>query len=72
METLDVLLSEQFAEFSQRVANIAVSKKQLKADFKVIYDKFQADIKELDEAALEAQQEFEAWKHERESNATDD
>ena len=71
METLDVLLSEQFAEFSQRVTNIAISKKQLKADFKLVYDKFQNDLKELDEAALVAQQTFEAWKHERETGTTD-
>lgn len=71
MESLEVLLSEQFAEFSKRVANIAVNKKQLKADFKIVYDKFQADLKELDEAAMDAQQEFEAWKKERESNVGD-
>lgn len=71
MMELDVLLGEQFADFSQRVSNIASNKKQLKADFKVVYDKYQADIKELDAAALDAQEEFEAWKKERESNVGD-
>lgn len=71
MEELDILLSDQFAEFSKTVQSIAQDKKRLKAEFKVVYDKFQADVKALDNAALEAQQQFEAWKEERAKNVGD-
>ncbi len=71
METLDVLLSDQFAEFSETVKRIAEQKKQLKADFKVVYDKFQHDIKELDKEALNAQTDFENWKKECALNTGD-
>jgi uncharacterized protein (UPF0335 family) len=71
MEELDILLSDQFAEFSQTVQRVAQDKKRLKAEFKVIYDKFQADVKALDNEALEAQHQFEAWKKERSENVGD-
>jgi uncharacterized protein (UPF0335 family) len=71
METLDVLLSDKFAEFSDTVARLAEQKKKLKADFKVVYDKFQHDVKEIDQAVLAAQQEFEEWKKECALNSGD-
>jgi len=71
METLDVLLSDKFAEFTDTVKSIAEQKKQLKAEFKVVYDKFQHDIKELDAAALTAQKDFEEWKAECARNTGD-
>lgn len=62
MEPVEVLLSEQFVEFSTKVQEIAAAKKKLKADFKEVYDKYQTDCKSLDESAMQAQTQFEEWK----------
>jgi hypothetical protein len=62
MESLEILSSDEFAAFSVCVKEKAMEKKNMKAQFKEIYDKFQADIKKLDQAILDAQTEFEEWK----------
>jgi hypothetical protein len=62
MENLDVLLSDRFLQFTAHITQIATKKKQLKADFKVIYDKYQADVKALDMEAMQSQEDFELWK----------
>ncbi len=71
MESLDILLSDKYIQFTQFVAQAATKKKQLKADFKEVYDKFQADTKALDQEILDAQADFEAWKHEFQTNVGD-
>lgn len=71
METLDVLLSDKYAEFTKQVVEIAARKKAKTLDFKVVYEKFQLEIIQLDETVLVLQQDFEAWKKERELNSRD-
>jgi len=62
MEPVEFLLSDSFVEFSKKIVEIAEQKKRLKAEFKVVYDKFQSDLKELENAAMTIQNEFEEWK----------
>jgi predicted nucleic acid-binding Zn-ribbon protein len=71
MEKLEHLLSDKFAEFSQKVVMIAANKKKLKDDFKEVYDKFQNEIKTLDQTVLDLQKEFEDWKRECALNSGD-
>lgn len=71
METLDVLLSDKFAEFTKEVVELAARKKAKTLEFKVVYENFQLEIKQLDETILVAQHDFEAWKKERELNTGD-
>lgn len=68
---IEVLLSDKFISFSKQIAEIAAAKKQCKADFKVVYDKFQEDTRNLDQQALGIQADFEQWKKERESSVGD-
>lgn len=68
MENLDFLLSDEFIEFSQTIADIHSRKKTRQQEMKVVYEKFMADIKALDVEAKTAQTEFEAWKKSKKSD----
>lgn len=71
MEDLEILLSDQFAEFSQKVKEIAESRKKQKAEFKAVYEEFQAAMRNFDEAVLKLQKDFETWKHDRQTAVVD-
>ena len=71
METLEVLLSDKFAEFTKEVAEIAAKKKAKTLEFKAIYEAFQEEIKGLDESVLALQRDFEEWKKESALNVGD-
>jgi len=62
MAEIDIILSDEFVQYSQLVATIHTQKKTMKEEFKKLYEKFQADQAELDRQALDATQKFEAWK----------
>jgi len=71
METLEILLSDRFAEFTKQVAELAKQKKERTLEFKVVYEAFQQETKALDDEILGLQKDFEDWKKERESNVGD-
>jgi hypothetical protein len=66
MEKVDILLSDKFVEFSQKIAVIFQKKKDKKAELKEFYERIQADIEELNQEAKALQEEFEQWKEENE------
>lgn len=59
---MDWLLSEEFVNFSQRIAGIYNEKKKIKQELKEYYDKIQLKMKDLDAQAQALQEEFERWK----------
>lgn len=71
METLEILLSDKFVEFTKQVAELATQKKAKMVEFKAIYAAFQEETKNLDDQVLVLQKDFEDWKKERASNTGD-
>jgi hypothetical protein len=61
----DYLLSEEFITFSQKIATIHAAKKTRTEEFKVIYDKYKADIADFEAETKAVADEFEAWKSEK-------
>lgn len=68
---VEVLTSEKFAEFSEMMMHLADKKRALKVEFKKVYDKYNEDIKNIDDDVLEEKERFEAWLKERELNVGD-
>jgi len=62
MSEIDIILSDEFVQYSQLVSTIHTNKKNMKEEFKKLYEKFQSDQAELDRQALEATKKFETWK----------
>jgi hypothetical protein len=62
-ENIDYLLSEKFIEFSQEITAIYAEKKKKKEYLKQIYEKVQAELKDLDNKAKKLNSEFESWKN---------
>lgn len=56
------LLSDEFVAFSAKVAAIHEEKKVKKQQLKDFYEKVSADVKSLDQQALDLEKEFQAWK----------
>ena len=69
MESLEYLLSDEYVQFSQRIAEIHALKKSCKEEFKRKHEEYQANLKSLDTKALEAAQKFEEWKSTKAANA---
>lgn len=59
--TPEILLSDQFAEFSGKVTALHEKKKELVAEFKKLYEEHRAQIKALDEGAAALQDGFNDW-----------
>ena len=57
----NVLLSDEFAEFSGKITALHERKKEAVADFKKLYEQHKADMKALDEEAQNMQNEFNEW-----------
>jgi hypothetical protein len=62
MEKIDYLLTEEFVEFSQKIAKIFEAKKTKKLELKNFYEKVQSELKLLEEEAKQAEQDFESFK----------
>jgi len=62
MESLDILLSDEFVEFSSKVKEIYATKKAKQEELRKVYDSYKAEFKELDDEARDLQIEFESWK----------
>lgn len=63
----DTLLSDKFAEFSGRVTALHERKKELVAEFKKTYEAHKAEIKSIDEEAVNLHTEFSDWQSNHES-----
>lgn len=62
MEELDVLMSDEFTEFSQQIAEIARHRKALKEEFEATYAAFKVNMKNFEKDVLKAKKDFETWK----------
>lgn len=59
---LEFLLTDNFQEFSLKIAEIHSEKKKKKEALKQIYEKTQQELKQLDNQAKTIYEEFELWK----------
>jgi uncharacterized protein Yka (UPF0111/DUF47 family) len=59
---LDYLLSDEFVQFSQKIARLVEAKKALKKELKEFYEGIQAKIAVLENEAKALEAEFDAWK----------
>lgn len=57
----EVLLSDEFAEFSGKVTALHEKKKELKMEFKRYFEKHKAEVKGIDEEAKKLQDSFNIW-----------
>lgn len=62
------LLSDEFVSFSSKIAAIYEEKKTKKQQLKDFYEKVSADVKILDQQALELEKEFQKWKKTQEKS----
>ncbi len=71
MEKFNWLLTDEFVEFSKKIAKIHDEKKAKKQELKEFYEKIQIDFGILEAQAIEAEEAFEAWKKAKESDMED-
>ena len=62
MEDVELLMTDEFEVFSMAVKFVREQKKMAQEDFKVIYDKFKAEMAEMDKKVAEAQETWETFK----------
>jgi anti-sigma-K factor RskA len=63
METVDLLLSDEFVSFSSEIQRIFEEKKSKTAAFKALHDEWKSSMAELDAEAKEAQNKWEIFKN---------
>lgn len=59
--TPEILLSDQFAEFSGKVTALHEKKKELTAELKKVVEDFRGKIKAIDDEATDLQSNFNNW-----------
>lgn len=62
MSEQELLLSDEFAEFSKAVAAVHEEKKVLEEEFKKHFDNYKAKKKEFEARVAEASSKWEDWK----------
>lgn len=68
MDKTDFLLTDEFVEFSQRIAALHAEKKKKKQELKEFYEKIQAEMKELDAQAKKLSDDFDRWRRGHQAN----
>jgi len=58
----ELLLTDEFLQFSGDIAALIQEKKTLKDDFKKVYEEFQTKLKSVDQKADKRSKEFDEWK----------
>jgi len=58
----EILLTDKFVEFSQKISQLHEAKKKLNADMKKLLEDHKAQIKKIDDEAVALSQAFEASK----------
>ncbi len=58
---LDILMSDEFVQFSKNVEALHNRKKELKAEFQALQAQFQQDVNAVNKEVQTLQAEFEAW-----------
>ena len=62
MNESEILLTEEFASFSQAVAAVHEEKKVLEEDFKKHFEEYKSKKKELEQRVSTASSKWEEWK----------
>lgn len=62
---IDILLTDEFVEFSKRIEAIHNEKRKKRQELKTFYEQIQSEMKALDDEAREVVHEFEHWKKHR-------
>jgi len=57
----NILLSDEFVEFSSKITSLHDNKKEANAEFKKLFEKHKADMKKLDDEANNLQNDFNKW-----------
>ncbi len=60
----ELLLSDKFIEFSQKIAQLHEAKKKANAEVKKILEDHKTQMKKIDDEALALSAAFEAWQKE--------
>jgi hypothetical protein len=68
MEETNLLLTQEFIAFSDKIKSIFEEKSSKKAELKAFFEKITAEIKGLDAKAKAAEDEFNAWKKSQSAN----
>ncbi len=63
MNEIDILLSDEFVEFSGKIKELHERKKTKQNEFKALFDKFKAEVQAMDDEAKGLQTDFETWKN---------
>ena len=69
MVDVDVLLSDDFVQFSYKVSELHEKKKKLNADFKKLYEEHKKSLKTIDGEAVKLQKEFEEMQNPEEEES---
>lgn len=62
------VLSDEFVSYSLKIKEINEEKKIKKAEFKVLYDKFQAEMREIESRVKALTHEYNAWDQSQKSS----
>ena len=62
MNDAELLLTDEFVEFSKAIANAHEEKKVLEADFKKHFEAYKTAKKDLEDRVSAASSKFEEWK----------
>lgn len=62
MNDAELLLTDEFVEFSKTIAEAHESKKALEAEFKKHFETYKADKKNIEDTVAEASAKWEDWK----------
>jgi uncharacterized protein YggU (UPF0235/DUF167 family) len=63
--TPELLLSDKFVEFSQKISALHENKKRLSVELKKIVEEGKANLKKIDDEAVALTVEFETWQKEQ-------
>jgi uncharacterized protein YggU (UPF0235/DUF167 family) len=61
----ELLLSDKFVEFSQKISALHENKKRLSVELKKIVEEGKANLKKIDDEAVALTVEFETWQKEQ-------
>lgn len=62
MNEVELLMSDEFVDFSKKIAVLHETKKAQEKELKKVYEEYKAAFKKIDAQAAELQKEFDAWK----------
>ena len=71
MNDLEYLLTDEFQDFSKKIAAIHSQKKEKEAELKKVYEQFKSELKAMDAVAYNLVEEWNLWKADQEkANST--